>query len=66
MTDAPIPGVRIGRPRRVLVDVRAALGLTGTLVKYLSLSCLFPIAFAVGYDEPFWPFEPSSKSPVAT
>lgn len=56
MTDAPVPGVRIGRPRRVLVDVRAALGLTGTLVKYLSLSCLFPIAFAVGYGEPFWPF----------
>ncbi len=56
MTATSVPGARIGRPRRVLVDVRAALGLAGTLIKYLSLSCLFPVAFAIGYGEPVWPF----------
>jgi trk system potassium uptake protein TrkH len=47
---------RIGRPVRLGVDVRGALGLVGTLLKYLSLSALFPTAVALGYGEPPWPF----------
>ncbi len=38
------------------VDLRAALNLTGTLLKYLSLAAALPVALAVGYGEPFWPF----------
>lgn len=44
------------RPRRVGVDLRGALGLVGTLTKYLSVAVLFPTALAIGYGEPFWPF----------
>lgn len=44
------------RPRRVGVDLRGALGLVGTLTKYLSVAVLFPAALAIGYGEPFWPF----------
>ena len=46
-------GRRAPRPG---VDVAGALGLTGTLLMYLSLAALFPIAVAIGYDERFWPF----------
>jgi trk/ktr system potassium uptake protein len=42
--------------RRLSVELGAALGLTGTLIKYLSLACLFPAALALGYGEPVWPF----------
>ncbi len=38
------------------VDLRGALGLVGTLTKYLSVAVLFPTALAIGYGEPFWPF----------
>lgn len=38
------------------VDLWAALNLVGTLVRYLSLAFLLPIAFAFGYDEPVLPF----------
>ncbi|MBD0348497.1 MAG: TrkH family potassium uptake protein [Thermoleophilia bacterium] len=38
------------------VDVPAAINLTGTLLKYLSLTAALPAAVAVGYDEPVWPF----------
>ena len=44
------------RPRRVGVDLRGALGLVGTLTKYLSVAVLFPTALAIGYGESFWPF----------
>lgn len=44
------------RPRRLGVDLRGALGLVGTLTKYLSVAVLFPTALAIGYGEPFWPF----------
>ena len=47
---------RIGRPRRLAVDVPAALNLVGVLGKYLGLAALFPIPFAIGYGEPFLPF----------
>ena len=47
---------RIGRPRRLAVDVSAAVNLVGTLGKYLGLTALFPIAVALWYGEPFWPF----------
>jgi trk system potassium uptake protein TrkH len=44
------------RASRLAVDLRGGLGLTGTLVKYLSLSAFVPAAVAVAYDEPPWPF----------
>ncbi|HEX4746987.1 MAG TPA: TrkH family potassium uptake protein [Gaiellaceae bacterium] len=47
---------RIGRPRRLAIDVPAVANLVGTLGKYLGLAALFPIPFAIGYGEPFFPF----------
>ena len=44
------------RSARVNVEVGAALNLVGALLKYLSLAFLFPIALAIGYSEPVWPF----------
>jgi trk system potassium uptake protein TrkH len=41
---------------RLGVEVGAALALTGTLIKYVSIASLFPAMLAVGYGEPFWPF----------
>ncbi|HKY24875.1 MAG TPA: TrkH family potassium uptake protein [Gaiella sp.] len=38
------------------IDISGALGLTGTMLAYLSLSALIPTAFAIGYGEPIWPF----------
>jgi trk system potassium uptake protein TrkH len=38
------------------VDVLGSLNLVGALIKYLSLSMLLPIAFAIGYSESVWPF----------
>jgi trk system potassium uptake protein TrkH len=54
--------INAARLRRALwresigVDVGAALNLVGALIRYLSLTFLFPAAIAVGYDEPAWPF----------
>ncbi|HEU5262993.1 MAG TPA: potassium transporter TrkG, partial [Gaiellaceae bacterium] len=50
------PAARIGPPRRLAIDVPAAIHLIGTLGKYLSAAPLFPVPFALWYDEPFWPF----------
>ena len=47
---------RIGRRRRLAIDVPAALNLVGTLLKYLGLAAVFPIPFALGYGEPVVPF----------
>ena len=47
---------RIGRPRRLAIDVPAVVNLVGMLGKYLGLAALFPIPFAIGYGEPFLPF----------
>ena len=47
---------RIGRPRRVAIDLWAVIHLVGSLGKYLGLAAAFPIAVAVGYGNPFWPF----------
>ena len=47
---------RIGPRRRIAIDLPAAVNLVGTLGKYLGLAALFPIPFALGYGEPFWPF----------
>jgi trk/ktr system potassium uptake protein len=45
------------RPRqRVALEVRGSLGLVGTLLKWLSLSPLFPAVLAVGYGESVTPF----------
>ena len=33
-----------------------AVNLVGAIVKYLSLAFLLPLAVALGYREPFWPF----------
>ncbi len=49
-------GALVPRPRLTVVDVPAALNLVGTLVKYLSLASLFPVAIALAYSEPPWPF----------
>ena len=38
------------------LDIAGALGLTGTMLAYLSLSSLAPLAFAIGYREPVLPF----------
>ncbi len=53
-TAARVRGV--GRPRRLAVDLPAALNLVGGIAKYLSLATLVPAAVAVGYSEPPWPF----------
>jgi trk system potassium uptake protein TrkH len=53
---SPTRSGRIQPPRRLALELGAALALTGTLVKYLSLAALFPAALAVGYGEPVWPF----------
>jgi trk system potassium uptake protein TrkH len=50
------PAARIGPPRRLAIDVPAALNLVGTLGKFMGLAALFPIPFALWYDESFWPF----------
>ena len=42
---------RIGRPRRLAVDVVSALNLVGSLAKYMSLACLLPIGVALGYSD---------------
>lgn len=47
---------RGARREAIGVDIRAAVALVGTLLKYLSLAYLFPVAIAIGYDEPVWPF----------
>jgi trk system potassium uptake protein TrkH len=47
---------RIGRPRRLAIDVPAVLNLVGTLGKYLGLAAAFPIPFALGYGETILPF----------
>jgi trk system potassium uptake protein TrkH len=41
---------------RLGIDVGAALNLVGVLVKYFSLAFVFPVALAVGYSEPAWPY----------
>ncbi len=47
---------RIGRPRRLAIDLPAVVNLVGMLGKYLGLAALFPIPFALAYSEPFLPF----------
>ena len=53
---SPYRSARIGERARLGIDLAGALGLTGTMLAYLSLSSLIPAAAAVGYGEPFWPF----------
>jgi trk system potassium uptake protein len=38
------------------VDVLGSLNLVATVMKYLSFALLVPIAFALAYSEPVWPF----------
>ncbi len=47
---------RIGRPRRLAVDVVAVANLVGTLAKYLGVVTVFPIALALWYGDPVWPY----------
>ncbi len=47
---------RIGRPRRLAIDLAAAANLVGMLGKYLGLAAVFPIPFALAYGEPVYPF----------
>jgi len=53
---SPYRSARIAGRARLGIDLAGALGLTGTLLAYLSLSSLVPLGVAVGYGEPFWPF----------
>jgi trk system potassium uptake protein TrkH len=46
----------VGGRVRTAVEWRAALALCGLLLRYLSLSCLFPVGIALWYREPVWPF----------
>ena len=46
----------IGPRRRFALDLPATADLIGTLAKYLGLAALLPIAVALWYGEPFWPF----------
>jgi trk/ktr system potassium uptake protein len=47
---------RVRRRPLLEVDARGALGLVGTLIKFLALAPLFPAALALGYGETPWPF----------
>ncbi len=47
---------RLFRRESIGVDVRSAIGLVGTNVKYLSFALLAPTAVAIAYSEPPWPF----------
>ena len=38
------------------VDLGATFNLVGALIKYLSVAALVPVALAIGYSEPVWPF----------
>jgi len=46
----------VAAARHAAIDLRGSLALVGMLLKYLSLSSLLPIAFAVGYREDVLPF----------
>ncbi|HUG64597.1 MAG TPA: TrkH family potassium uptake protein [Gaiellaceae bacterium] len=51
------PGTaRIGRPHRIAIDLWASLELIGSLGKYLGLAAALPIAVALWYGEPIWPY----------
>jgi trk system potassium uptake protein len=53
------PGGAVGpaRPRRTpAVDLLASANLVGLLAKYLGLVVLFPVAVALWYGDPVWPF----------
>jgi trk system potassium uptake protein TrkH len=41
---------------RLAVDIPAVVNLVGMLGKYLGAAALFPIAVALWYSEPVWPF----------
>lgn len=43
-------------PRALGVDLGGALNLVGALVAGLSAAYALPVAFALGYGEPVWPF----------
>jgi trk system potassium uptake protein TrkH len=47
---------RIGRPRRLAIDVAAVANLVGTLAKYLGVVTVFPIGLALYYGDPVWPY----------
>jgi trk system potassium uptake protein TrkH len=48
---------RTVRPRRLsAVDLKASAHLVGVIAKYLGLVVLFPVAVALWYDDPVWPF----------
>jgi trk system potassium uptake protein TrkH len=47
---------RIGRPRRLAIDVVAVANVVGTLAKYLGIVVVFPIGLALWYGDPLWPY----------
>ena len=63
------PDVRARKRRRpplLAVDVTGALHIVGMLIAYLSAATLVPMAAAVGYGEPFWPFLAAGAIAAAT
>ncbi|MDH4101777.1 MAG: TrkH family potassium uptake protein [Thermoleophilia bacterium] len=70
MSSAPAPTrpdahPSIAPPRRIGVNIRGALGLVGTLVKWLALAPLLPLALALGYGESPWPFVAAAAGTAA-
>ncbi len=47
---------RLGRPRRLAIDLVAVVNLVGTLAKYLGVVTVFPFALALWYGDPWWPY----------
>ena len=47
---------RVARHSTLGVDVVSVLNFVGAVLKYLGAAFLLPVAFAVGYGEPAWPF----------
>ena len=44
------------RRQRFAVELGGSLQVCGTMLKYLSVAALFPLAIALGYGEPVWPW----------
>lgn len=62
-----VPRLRRALRRETIgVDIAGALNLVGTLVKWFSLSFLFPAAIAVGYGESPGPFVAAAGIAAAT
>ena len=48
------------------IDLGSALDLVGGVLKWVGLTFIVPVAVAVGYAEPFWPFLAAGAATAAT